>query len=108
MAAYLVRMIHSHELVGFFVCARSELESLVDQCCDPYLCEACPLPEGGIMWPGKTPNKVPANTPNPDDDGITFDGAELVEPWSNRLWVGSNHWFTLRSLPEIIASGDFK
>ena len=51
MAAYLVRIVETHDIVGFFVADQMEdLLMAVDECTDPADCEYVELPPGGIMW----------------------------------------------------------
>jgi hypothetical protein len=77
MAAYLVRTIHEHDIVGFF--AADEIDALlmtVDECTDPAGCEYLELPAGGLMWTGPAIS-VPLN---PGKDDLGTDGQEL--PWA--------------------------
>jgi hypothetical protein len=51
MPAYLVRLIKSHDIIGFFAADDLDaLEIVVDECTDVSGCEYVELPEGGIMW----------------------------------------------------------
>lgn len=76
MPAYLVRLIHNRDIVGFF--AADELEDLlmaVDECTNAGSCEYEELPPGGIM--GTSPA-----IPVPVDAGEDEE-AELEErPWA--------------------------
>jgi hypothetical protein len=74
--AYLVRLIKSHSIVGFFAADDFDaLEIVVDECTDISGCEYVELPEGGIMWESPA-TPVPINAGNDEE-------AELPElPWA--------------------------
>jgi hypothetical protein len=78
MAAYLVRTIDDHDIVGFFVA--DEMEDLliaVDECTDPDDCEYIEMPPGGIMWTSPA-IPVPLNPGDPEDD----DSESEELPWA--------------------------
>lgn len=57
---YFVRKAAGWEIVGLFVAASIvELAGLVDECCDPTLCEYAPAPSGGLMVSDVTTSKWP-------------------------------------------------
>ena len=60
MAAYLVRTSENKEMVGlFWADNKPDLAAVVDECCDPSLCEAKRLAPGGIFYGGSTECKFP-------------------------------------------------
>ena len=85
MPAYLVRLIKSHDIVGFFTADDlDELAIAIDECADVDACEYVELPVGGIMW------ESPA-IPVPIAGG---DEAELPElPWAKAALSGG--WWSV-------------
>ena len=83
--AYLVRLIKSHDIVGFFTADDlDELAIAIDECADVDACEYVELPVGGIMW------ESPA-IPVPIAGG---DEAELPElPWAKAALSGG--WWSV-------------
>ena len=60
MKTYFVRKTVDWEVVGLFVAASTiELAGLVDECCDPTLCEYAHAPSGGLMVSDVTKSKWP-------------------------------------------------
>lgn len=60
MKAYFVRKAVDRETVGLFVAPSTvKLAALVDECCDPLLCEYAPAGTGGLMAADVTPSKWP-------------------------------------------------
>jgi hypothetical protein len=58
--AYFVRKAVDHETVGLFVAPSTvKLAALVDECCDPLLCEYAPAGTGGLLAMDITPSKWP-------------------------------------------------
>jgi hypothetical protein len=86
MAAYLVRTIDAHDIVGFFVA--DEMQDLliaVDECTDPAGCEYVELPPGGILWSSPA-IAVPLKPGDPEDDEVEAEQlpwakVELSEAW---------------------------
>jgi hypothetical protein len=86
MPAYLVRLIQSRDIVGFF--AADEFEDLamaVDECTDVGACEYLEMPPGGIMWTSPA-IPVPVNIGDGDDgeaeiEKLPWARAELSELW---------------------------
>jgi hypothetical protein len=83
--AYLVRLIKSHDIVGFFTADDlDELAITIDECSDVDACEYVELPLGGIMW------ESPA-IPVPID---ASDEAELPDlPWAKAALSGQ--WWSV-------------
>lgn len=86
MAAYLVRMSGTRDLVGFFVADdEDDLAIVVDECTDVPDCEYVELPAGGVMW--ESPAKpVPLDAGDLDDDDAPIEefpwsGASLTGQW---------------------------
>jgi hypothetical protein len=95
MPAYLVRLIQSHDLVGFF--AADEFEDLamaVDECTNAGACEYVELPPGGIMWTSPA-IPVPVGVPDREDE----EEAEIEKlPWArvelSELWFDVVYGYT--------------
>jgi hypothetical protein len=85
VSAYLVRLIKSHDIVGFFTADDlDELAIAIDECADVDACEYVKLPVGGVMW------ESPA-MPVPIDCG---DEAELPElSWAKAALSGG--WWSV-------------
>lgn len=84
MPAYLVRMIGSRDLVGFYYAEEpDDLLMIIDEITDPDACEYTELPDGGITW-GSPAIEVPIED-DVDADGeeqtpdVPFAGASLSE-----------------------------
>ena len=51
MPAYLVRLIDTRDLVGFyFADDAADLVTIIDECTEVADCEYAELPDGGITW----------------------------------------------------------
>jgi hypothetical protein len=86
--AYLIRLIKSHDIIGFF--AADDLDALkivVDECADVSGCEYVKLPEGGIVW--ESPAK-PVRIDAGDDEEV-----ELLPP---QAWRKAQLSESLRSV----------
>ena len=83
--AYLVRLIKSHDIVGFFTADDlDELAIAIDECADVDACEYVKLSVGGVMW------ESPA-IPVPIDAG---DDTELPDlPWVKTALSGG--WWSV-------------
>ena len=88
MPAYFVRVIDTHDLVGFFF-ARDleELAIIIDEATDPIDCEYLRIGSGGIMWSSPAV-AVPITWSSEDDhdslgdlDPIPWSGASVTEEW---------------------------
>lgn len=53
MTVLVVRMVDTHELVGFFWGSKEMVWDCVDALTDPVFCEYATLPQGGLEAPGK-------------------------------------------------------
>jgi hypothetical protein len=91
MPAYLVRIIDTRDLVGFFFADDElRLELVVDECTDAPDCEYIELPEGGVMW--ETPAiDVPIEIDRESDDEnnippMPWSHASLTEGWWSVLY----------------------
>jgi hypothetical protein len=95
-AAYLVRVIKTEEIVGFFVVDRfSELADVVDELCDPDGCEAVKLKShGGIFIDGGAPVVPVPQSPEDDDhpDGWGDEQSEWEQKLYNHRWHTSELW----------------
>jgi hypothetical protein len=89
MPAYLVRLIDTRDLVGFFFAEDADdLELVVDECTDVPDCEYVELPDGGIMWESPAidvPFQFDKDSPEPPDEEdvpkVPWSGASLTESW---------------------------
>ncbi|MCT2559227.1 hypothetical protein N0B51_09545 [Tsuneonella sp. YG55] len=53
LAPWFVRVIHNKVSVGIFTCTEEDLWDLVDEVCEPDLCEYKRLPPGGFVFGGE-------------------------------------------------------
>lgn len=88
LTAYVVRLNadekYAHEIVGVYaVRCLEDLRCLVDEVCDPNVCEYRRLPPGGIEWPMRS-KVVP---PREEDDShlIHPHDARFDERWSESI-----------------------
>lgn len=97
MPAYFVRIIDTHDLVGFFF-ARDleELAIIIDEATDPDVCEYVRIGSGGIMWSGPA-TAVPITWPDDDDDDslgdpdpLPWSGASVTEEWWDDVYRVTN------------------
>lgn len=83
MKAYFIRKATSRETVGLFVApSLVALAGVVDECCDPTLCEYAPAQTGGLMAADVT-----ASTwPRPTGEAATgLEDAVLSQQWEDDL-----------------------
>ena len=83
MKAYFIRKATSRETVGLFVApSLVALVGVVDECCDPTLCEYAPAQTGGLMAADVT-----ASTwPRPAGEAATgLEDAVLSQQWEDDL-----------------------
>ena len=83
MKAYFIRKATSRETVGLFVApSLVALAGIVDECCDPTLCEYAPAQTGGLMAADVT-----ASTwPRPAAEAATgLEDAVLSQQWEDDL-----------------------
>ena len=83
MKAYFIRKATSRETVGLFVApSLVALAGIVDECCDPTLCEYAPAQTGGVMAADVT-----ASTwPRPAGEAATgLEDAVLSQQWEDDL-----------------------
>jgi len=81
--AYFIRKATSRETVGLFVApSLVALAGVVDECCDPTLCEYAPAQTGGLMAADVT-----ASTwPRPTGEAATgLEDAVLSQQWEDDL-----------------------
>jgi hypothetical protein len=88
MPAYLVRLIDTRDLVGFFFAEEvDQLSIIVDECTDVPDCEYVELPDGGIMWESPAidvPVEIDRDSSGPDEGDVPevpWPGASLSESW---------------------------
>jgi hypothetical protein len=99
MPAYLVRIIDTRDMVGFFVADEmDELIVAVDECTDPGDCEYIEMPPGGIMWTSPA-IPVPLKAGDPEDDDskseeLPWAKAELSELWWSVVYGHSDDEWT--------------
>ncbi|WP_054313142.1 hypothetical protein [Mesorhizobium sp. 1M-11] len=96
MKAYFVRKSADCEVVGLFVAPSLVLlAALVDECCDPAICDYAAAPMGGLMVPG------PSQTQWPLDEGSSetgFESVTLSQQWDDELRDGGElEWKPLKS-----------
>jgi hypothetical protein len=95
--AYVVRVIQSRMIVGFF-CTDSmiDLHYWVDSVADPGACEYHSVESGGVVWEGESPVVPFATDANSDDDDDeeqrALAGVSLTESWSGVLFDSATKW----------------
>jgi hypothetical protein len=104
MPAYLVRILDTRDLVGFFYAEdEDELEFVVDECTDVGDCEYVELPTGGIMWESPAidiPIEVDKDREDENDiPEMPWPGAALTESWFSVIYGYSEGEWT-RFVPE--------
>ena len=84
MKAYLIRLKGDQQFVGIFVCKETELFVMVDECTDPYACEAADIGRGGFFWPTGDAPVVGVDAGDEDDGPYIFRKKKnsLTEVWS--------------------------
>lgn len=95
MKAYFVRKSVDCEVVGFFVAPSLVLlAALVDECCDPAICDYAPAPMGGLLVPGSTQARWPLAE---DDTQTGFEGGVFSQQWDDELREGGElEWKPLK------------
>ena len=105
MPAYLVRMIDTRDMVGFFFAEEVlELEMIVDECTDVPDCEYVELPHGGIMWESPAidvPIEIDKDSDQDEVDipELPWSGASLTESWWSVLYGYTDERWT-RFVPD--------
>ena len=96
MKAYFVRKSADREVVGLFVApSLILLAALVDECCDPSVCDYAAAPMGGILVPGSTQTQWPLNE---DDSENGFENVALSQQWDDELREGGElEWKPLKA-----------
>jgi hypothetical protein len=96
LKAYFVRKSADREVVGLFVApSLILLAALVDECCDPSICDYAPAPMGGILVPGSTQTQWPLNE---DDSESGFENVALSQQWDDELREGGElEWKPLKA-----------
>jgi len=83
--AYLVRKKSSREVVGLFVASSAiVLAALVDEHCDPTLCEYAVAAQGGLIVPTPTKAKWPMKAGR-SSASTGLEGAVLTQQWEDDL-----------------------
>ena len=93
MPAYLVRLIGTRDLVGFYFAEEPEhLVTIIDECAEVADCEYAELPDGGITWENpaiSVPIEIDKDDPSDLDEEeiptVPWSGASLSESW----WSGA-------------------
>ena len=104
MPAYLVRLIDSRDLVGFYFAEEAtDLATIVDECTEVADCEYAELPDGGITWGSPAiavPIEIDKDDPTNIEDfpRIPWSGASLSESW----------WSVLTAMPMISGHRSFQ
>jgi hypothetical protein len=106
MPAYLVRLIDTRDLVGFFFAEDVDhLDVIVDECTHVPDCEYVELPEGGIMWETPAidvPIEIDKDSIEADENDVPempWSGASLSESWWSVLYGYTDEQWT-RLVPE--------
>lgn len=106
MPAYLVRIIDTRDMVGFFFVEDFDrLEVVVDECTDVPDCEYVELPDGGIMWESPAidvPIEIDKDSTDADENDIPqvpWSGASLSESWWSVLYGYTDEQWT-RFVPD--------
>lgn len=96
MKAYFVRKSVDCEVVGLFVAPSLVLlAALVDECCDPAICDYAPAPMGGLFVPGPTQTQWPLSEDDPESG---FENVALSQQWDDELREGGNlEWKPLKA-----------
>jgi len=96
LKAYFVRKSADREVVGLFVApSLILLAALVDECCDPSVCDYAAAPMGGILVPGSTQTQWPLNE---DDSENGFENVALSQQWDDELREGGElEWKPLKA-----------
>ena len=83
MKAYFIRKVADREIVGLFVApSLVTLAGLVDECCDPTLCEYTLAPMGGLIVSDVTASKWPRPA---GQDATGFEEAIFSQQWEDDL-----------------------
>jgi hypothetical protein len=83
--AYFVRKATSDEVVGFFVASSAVmLVALVDEYCDPTLCEYAIAATGGVIIPATTKAKWPMKRGR-SSTSTGLEEAVLTQQWQDDL-----------------------
>lgn len=102
MNAYFVRLNQNDEVVGLFV-ARSpaDLAALVDEHCDPTLCDFAAAGHGGLIVPGATRARWPMK-PGKSSTSTGLEKAVLTQQWQDDLdaGIGALDWQPLETASE--------
>lgn len=81
--AYFIRKAADREVVGLFVApSLITLAGLVDECCDPTLCEYTLAPMGGLMVTDITASKLPRPA---GQDATGLEEAIFSQQWEDDL-----------------------
>lgn len=106
MPAYLVRLIDTRDMVGFFFVEDFDrLAVVVDECTDVPYCEYVELPDGGIMWESPAidvPIEMDKDSTEVDENDIPqvpWLGASLSESWWSVLYGYTDEQWT-RFVPD--------
>ncbi|WP_395336791.1 hypothetical protein WBP06_20660 [Novosphingobium sp. BL-8H] len=102
--AWIVRVKHNKVSVGIFACAAGELVALVEEVCDPGVCEFKPLPSGGFVFGGAVVlHEVEKETSDRTSEGepTHFSDGYLTEGWAEAAYEDEGQWW-----PILIAEND--
>ncbi|PLP61123.1 hypothetical protein CYK37_02200 [Mesorhizobium loti] len=96
MKAYFVRKSADREVVGLFVAPSLVLlAALVDECCDPAICDYAPAPMGGVLVPDPTQTQWPLSE---DSSESGFENVALTQQWDDELREGGElEWKPLKA-----------
>lgn len=85
MKAYFVRKTPDDEVVGLFVASSAvELAALVDEHCDPTLCQYAAAAAGGLVVPSATKARWPMKAARLSVS-TGLEGAVLTQQWEDDL-----------------------
>ena len=77
LGPWFVRVAENKVSVGIFACSELELADLIDEVCEPELCEYKRLPSGGFIFGGD----VVLHEYDSDGDADYMDGCSMTEEW---------------------------
>jgi hypothetical protein len=104
MPAYAARTVATREFVGIVACEfDEEIPDLIEELCDPGICEVAELPSGMILAGPKAP-MIPAEAV---DAEALLRNASLTGAWTDAFGSeGDLEWVSMQEIYDRIANGD--